>query len=76
MADAPLEKTLLPLDELLKLPDQVEIINGDIHTMAGAGIIHHLIGGNVYDVLKAFAKEHQLGTVFFDGPASPTSPSR
>lgn len=65
MADAPLEKTLLTLDEVLKLPDQVEIIDGEMRAMAAAGIAHHLIAGNVYNVVNAFAEEYQIGTVFF-----------
>jgi Uma2 family endonuclease len=59
---------LLTLDELLKLGDvRVEIVDGELIEMAAAGMVHQLIGGNVYDILKPHVKLHDLGLLIYDG---------
>lgn len=57
MADTVIEQTNPPitLEQLMAL-ENVEIINGEMVQMAAAGIEHHLIGANIYDVLKPFAQ--------------------
>lgn len=64
-------------DDLMRLgPDVLaEVMQGELIisgskegiTMAPVGFLHGLIAGNVYDVLKAFVREHKLGYVQGDG---------
>jgi Uma2 family endonuclease len=66
MADNVLQaETMITLDDLMQL-EGIEIIDGEIVPMAAAGVEHQLIGGNTYDVLKPFAKQNNLGMVFYD----------
>ncbi|MBC8171239.1 MAG: Uma2 family endonuclease [Anaerolineae bacterium] len=59
---------LLSLKDLLKMGDiRVEIVDGELIKMAAAGMVHQLLGSNVYDVLKPFVKSHNLGIVIYDG---------
>jgi Uma2 family endonuclease len=67
MANIPLEKTEITLDDLLRTTRQVEVINGEMIEMATAGVAHHLIGGNVYRHLDPFVVARGIGVVFFDG---------
>ena len=68
MLDAPAKPRLLSLDDLLKLGNaRLEIIDGSIVKMNAAGFIHNIVGGNIYDPLKGFVTQHNLGAVFYDG---------
>lgn len=57
----------ITLDDLMKMRERVEIINGEIIEMAAAGAVHQILGSNCYDVIKPFVVERGLGTVFYDG---------
>lgn len=62
------ETKLLTLDNLMAMGDaRIEIVEGDVVAMTAAGMVHQLIGGNVYDALKPYAKANKLGIVVFDG---------
>ncbi len=68
MLDAPAKPKLLSLDDLLKLGNaRVEIIDGSVVKMSAAGFVHNIVGGNIYDPLKLFVSQHNLGAVFYDG---------
>lgn len=68
MAQAPEQSKLMTLDELLALGDaRIEIINGEVTEKSMAGLEHNIIGGNIYDKLKPFVNERNLGAVFGDG---------
>ena len=69
MAELPLEKQNISLDDLLAMSEdiRIEIINGEIIEMAAAGILHNIIIGNIFRVLDFFVVRHELGSVFTDG---------
>lgn len=69
MADVPLERAKITLDDLLEMSDRarIEIIEGEVVEMAAAGVVHHIVAGNIYDPLKAYNQENSAGAVFFDG---------
>lgn len=69
MADGPLERAKITLDDLLEMSDRarIEIIEGEVVEMAAAGVVHHIVAGNIYDPLKAYNQENSAGAVFFDG---------
>lgn len=69
MADLPLERTFISLDDLLEMGEdaRVEIINGEIVPMAAAGVLHQIIIGNIYRPLDSYTQQHEVGTVFTDG---------
>ena len=46
---------------------RVEIINGEMVEMAAAGILHHIVIGNIYYPLETYNRQHEIGTVFMDG---------
>jgi len=62
-----IEKVEVTLDDLMKLDKRVEIIDGEIVEMPAAGMMHHIVGGNIYRILDPFVTGHGLGAVFFDG---------
>jgi Uma2 family endonuclease len=71
MAEMPLvgQKILTEAD-LLRLGAQdvrFEVIDGEIVEMSPVGVQHSDICGNVYDVLKPFARANQLDEVRMDG---------
>ncbi len=66
MTDQIQEKPIT-LDDLMKMPERVEIINGEIVEMAAAGAIHQIVGSNTFLVVHPFVMEKQLGAVFYDG---------
>lgn len=63
------EQAPLTLEALLAMgPDaRVEVIEGELAEMSPVGMLHHLIAGNIYDLLKVFITANSLGYVFFDG---------
>ena len=46
---------------------RVEVVDGEIVEMAPVGIRHQFVGGNFYNPLQVFVKQHDLGFVFYDG---------
>src|SRR5262245_40504743 len=57
-------------DDLLRLGTQdkwIEIVNGEIVEMNPVGLLHHLVAGNVYDILGPHIRANGLGIVFIDG---------
>lgn len=46
---------------------RVEVIDGELVEMNPVGGEHHDITGNIYDILKLFAKANRLGRVYMDG---------
>jgi Uma2 family endonuclease len=67
MADAPLEKAEITLDDLMSISERVEIIDGEMIEMTAAGIAHQLIVGNIFRALDAYVIAHDSGAVFPDG---------
>jgi Uma2 family endonuclease len=67
MADIAL--SFVTLDGLMALGEdaRVEVIEGAIVEMSPVGFAHVQIAGNVYDILKPFVREHNLGYVSMDG---------
>jgi Uma2 family endonuclease len=60
---------LITESELMALGSDahVEIINGEVVEMAPAGMLHHLIAGNIYRALYGFVERGKSGYVFMDG---------
>ncbi len=46
---------------------RVEVVEGGIVEMAPVGMRHQFVGGNIYNALYPFVKQHDLGFVFYDG---------
>ncbi|MBZ0292163.1 MAG: Uma2 family endonuclease [Anaerolineae bacterium] len=69
MADLPIEKTLLSLNELLAFGTdaQVEIIHGVLVEMSPVGGLHHIIVSNINRILDTYVQRVQSGWVFPDG---------
>jgi Uma2 family endonuclease len=69
MADAPALTTYVTEADLDALGSdaRVEIVNGEIVEMSPVGALHHIVGGNIHDLLKAHVKANRLGWVFMDG---------
>ncbi len=69
MADMLVEDKLLTLDELLVMSQSqhVEIIDGELIEMGGAGILHALIGGNIFRLLDLYLQAHDIGVAMGDG---------
>jgi Uma2 family endonuclease len=63
------EKKLITEAELMALGSnaRVEVVDGEVVEMAPVGLEHQFVGGNFYDPLRAFVKQHDLGFVFYDG---------
>lgn len=68
MADLTLSRTILTLDDLLALGDdvRVEIIDGEIVEMVAAGVVHSILGANIIGILQPFVKQHRIGAVLQD----------
>ncbi len=69
VANPKIEEKFVDEDELLRLGSDamVEVVDGEIVEMHPVGGVHHFIGGNIHDPMKAFALKHNLGFVFMDG---------
>jgi Uma2 family endonuclease len=59
---------LMTVDEFLKLPDleeqRVELIQGEVIPMAGAGFVHELVKANLIRILAAGLDRHPSGILF------------
>jgi Uma2 family endonuclease len=53
----------ISLEELMRLDDHVEVIDGEIvpQDMSAAGFMHAYVGANIEDILRPFVKQHRLG---------------
>lgn len=59
---------LLSLDNYLKLPHKhVEILDGKVQIMQGAGFLHHIIAGNLTGLISTYLRTHKIGVVLPDG---------
>ncbi len=69
MADAPLEKTAITLDDLMSLGSdaRVEVIDGEIVEMSPSGTLHHVVVSNITHALEVYVRERDTGSVFPDG---------
>lgn len=69
MADQILEEKYVTEEALMALPSDahVEVVNGEIVEMSPVGGTHHFICGNIHDIIKSYARQHQFGYVFMDG---------
>jgi Uma2 family endonuclease len=64
-------RTGIAESDLLRLDDgqhQFEVVDGEVvKHMNAAGIVHVIVGDNLYDRLKPFARQHDPGLVLTDG---------
>jgi Uma2 family endonuclease len=62
---------LVTVEELWALPEKpgvrYELVAGELVEVPAAGALHNLIAALVYELLRAFVREHDLGLVFTDG---------
>jgi len=59
---------LLTLDDYLKMPHKrIEILDGKVNIMQGAGFLHHIIAGNITTIINVYVKKHKTGVVLPDG---------
>jgi Uma2 family endonuclease len=67
------EQKLLTAEDLWKMPEvpgkRYELVNGELVEMPGAGGQHMAMVVFIFEVLKAFVVEHDLGIVYPDGLA-------
>ncbi|HUG61042.1 MAG TPA: Uma2 family endonuclease [Methylomirabilota bacterium] len=63
--------TLMTAEDLLAMPEvpgkRFELVRGELIEMPGVTALHGDIAGEIYDLLKAFARLHRLGRVYTDG---------
>ncbi len=64
-----IKQRLMTEDEMMSLSAHqwFEIIRGEIVPMSPNGVEHHDIAGNVYDILRMYARKNRLGYVYMDG---------
>ncbi len=69
MTDLPAQTTHISLDDLLELGSdaRVEVVNGEVVEMAAAGILHQIVVGNFFRILKLYVTEHEDGAMFTGG---------
>lgn len=60
--------TLLTLDDYLKMPQKrIEILDGKVNVMQGAGFLHHIIAGKIAKLIGNYVDQHKTGVVLPDG---------
>lgn len=61
---------LMTVDEFLKLPDleeqRVELIQGEVIPMAGAGLVHEFVKGNLNEILTVWLTQQRIGRLFVE----------
>jgi len=61
---------LMTVDEFLKLPDieerRIELIHGEVVDMAGAGLVHEYVKGNLNETLAVWLSQHRIGRLFVE----------
>src|SRR5512135_980465 len=62
---------LLTAEEFLALPDpphggKMELVRGEVVTMALANMTHGELAGDIYAILQAFVRRRKLGKVFVE----------
>lgn len=66
-------KQLLTAEDVLNLPERpgvlLELVDGELREVPGATALHSLIAAMVYELIRNFARNHDLGLVFPDGAA-------
>jgi Uma2 family endonuclease len=64
-------KQLVTVEELWTLPEKpgvrYELVAGELVEVPAASVLHGLIAALVYDLIRAFLREHNLGLVLNDG---------
>jgi len=60
---------LMTVDQLMSLGSEahIEVIDGEVVEMSPVGGLHHVVAGNIHDILKFYVKQNDLGFVFMDG---------
>ncbi|MBZ0298063.1 MAG: Uma2 family endonuclease [Anaerolineae bacterium] len=67
MTDTPHILTVTEADLLrLNAENTVEIVNGEVITLSPTGFLHNIVASNIYDLLRPYAKQHDLGYVASD----------
>ena len=65
------EQKLLTANDLWEMPEvpgkRFELVDGELIEMPGAGMLHNLIAALIYELIRDFAREHDLGLAFTDG---------
>lgn len=62
------QSVLLTLDDYLKLPHKhIEVLDGRVKIVQGAGFLHAIISGNIARILGVYTQQHQTGVVLPDG---------
>ncbi len=65
------EQKLYTAEELWAMPDadgrRYELVEGELVEVPGAGALHGVISGNMYDHLRRYVSNHRLGVAFGDG---------
>ncbi len=66
-------KQLMTAEDVLDLPERpgytIELVDGELREVPGATALHSLIAAMVYELIRNFARNHDLGLVFPDGAA-------
>src|SRR3712207_4127885 len=61
----------MTIEDLEALPERpgvrLELADGELVESPGAGLLHSLIAAMVYELLRGFVRERDLGVVFTDG---------
>lgn len=64
-------KQLVTAEELWEMPEKpgvrYELVEGALVEVPGAGALHNLIAALVYELVRAFVREQNLGLIFTDG---------
>ncbi len=64
-------KQLVTAEELWALPERpgvrYELVEGELVEVPGAGALHNVIAALVYELIRAFVRERDLGVVSTDG---------
>ena len=61
------QRVKITYQDYLQLPEdqRYEVLEGDLRRLPTPGTLHQQVLSNLYDVVRAFVKEHGLGRVYF-----------